>query len=111
VSGLKLVEVNICVPIACLEFPSLYSPSTHSFPAGLLSMDILCFNPCQSCPHVPNMRVGCCLGPEGNGVSSGEGLGGEGGPGPPSRKEDKQSTPNKEGGNMEQEEEERVGWA
>ncbi len=30
-----------------------------------------------------NVRVGRCLGPEGNGVSSGEG--GEGGPGPPSR--------------------------
>ncbi len=29
---------------------------------------------------VPNIRVGHCLGPEGNGVSSGEG--GEGGPGP-----------------------------
>jgi hypothetical protein len=29
---------------------------------------------------VPDMKVGCCRGPEGNGVSSGEG--GEGGPGP-----------------------------
>jgi hypothetical protein len=36
----------------------------------------------------------------------GQGRGrGEGGPGPPSREGDKQSTPNKEGGNMEQEEE------
>jgi hypothetical protein len=52
---------------------------------------------------VPNIRVGHCLGPEGNGVSSGEG--GEGEPGPPSREEDEQSTPSKEGGNMEQEEE------
>jgi hypothetical protein len=34
------------------------------------------------------------LGPEGNGVSSGEG--GEGGPGPPSGEGDKQSTPRKE---------------
>ncbi len=41
--------------------------------------------------------------PEGNGVSSGEG--GEGGPGPPDKKRDKPSTPSKEGGNMEQEEE------
>jgi hypothetical protein len=30
---------------------------------------------------VPDTKVGRCLGPEGNGVSSGEG--GEGGPGPP----------------------------
>ncbi len=52
---------------------------------------------------MPNIRVGHCLGPEGNGVSSGEG--GEGEPGPPSREEDEQSTPSKEGGNMEQEEE------
>jgi hypothetical protein len=49
---------------------------------------------------VPNIRVGQCLGPEGNGVSSGEG--GEGGP---RREEDKQSTPSKEGDNMEQEKE------
>jgi hypothetical protein len=47
--------------------------------------------------------VGHRLGPEGNGVSSGEG--GEGGPGPPSKDGEKQSTPSKEGGNMEQEEE------
>ncbi len=52
------------------------------------------------------MRVGRCLGPEGNGVSSGEG--GEGGPGPPKREEDKQSTPSREGDNMEQEEEGRA---
>jgi hypothetical protein len=44
------------------------------------------------------MRVGQHLGPEGNGVSSGEG--GEGGP---RREEDTQSTPSKEGDNMEQE--------
>ncbi len=55
------------------------------------------------------MRVGCCLGPEGNGVSSGEG--GEGGPGPSSEEGDKQSTPSKEGGNMEQEEEGRTSKA
>jgi hypothetical protein len=56
---------------------------------------------------VPNIRVGRYLGPEGNGVSSREG--GEGGPGPPSREEDKQSTPSKEGGNMVQGEEGRTG--
>ncbi len=52
---------------------------------------------------VPDTRVGRYLGPEGNGVSSREG--GEGGPGPPDEKRDKQSTSIKEGGNMEQEEE------
>jgi hypothetical protein len=57
---------------------------------------------------VPNMRVGCCLGPEGNWVSSGEG--GKGGPGPPSREEDKQSSHSNEGGIMEQEEEGRQVW-
>ncbi len=56
---------------------------------------------------VPNISVGRCLGPEGNGVSSGEG--GAGGPGPPTREEDKQLTPNKEGGSMEQAEEGRAG--
>ncbi len=55
------------------------------------------------------MRVGRCLGPEGNGVSSGEG--GEGGPGSAIREKNKQSTANKEGGNMEQEEEGRTGRA
>jgi hypothetical protein len=58
---------------------------------------------------VPNIPVGRCLEPEGNGVSSGEV--GEGGPGPPSTDKDKQSTPNKEGGNMEQEEEGRTSQA
>ncbi len=53
--------------------------------------------------NVPDTGIGCCLGPEGNGVSSGEG--GEGGPGPPDKKQDKQSTPSKERDNMEQEEE------
>jgi hypothetical protein len=47
--------------------------------------------------------VGRCLRPEGNGVSLGEE--GEGGQGPPSKKRDKQSSPSREGGNMEQEEE------
>ncbi len=54
---------------------------------------------------VPNRKVGCCLGPERNGVNPGKGS--EGGPGPPDRERDKQSTTTKEGGssNMEQEEE------
>ncbi len=52
---------------------------------------------------VPNRRVGCCLGPEGNGINRWEG--GEGGPGPPDKEQDKQSTASNEGGNMEQEEE------
>ncbi len=52
---------------------------------------------------VPDTRIGRCLEPERNGVSSGEG--GEGGPGPPDKEGDKQSTPSKEGGNLEQEEE------
>ncbi len=50
---------------------------------------------------VPNTRVGRCLRPEGNGVSSrGEG---EGGPGPPNKEGDKQSIPSEAGDNMEQE--------
>jgi hypothetical protein len=52
---------------------------------------------------VPYGGVGHCLGREGNGFSSG--VGGEGGPGPPDKEQDKQSNPSKEGGNMEQEEE------
>jgi hypothetical protein len=48
-------------------------------------------------------RGRCFLGPERNGVSSGEG--GKGEPGPPDKGRHKQSNPNKEGGNMEQEEE------
>ncbi len=52
---------------------------------------------------MPYKGVGRCLRPEGNGVSPGEG--GEGGLGPSDQEQDKQSTPSKEGGNMEQEEE------
>ncbi len=58
---------------------------------------------------VPYGGVGRCLGPEGNGVSSG--VGGEGGPGPPDKERDKQSNPSKEGGNMDQEEEEKKSQA
>ncbi len=43
---------------------------------------------------MPDTRVGHCLGPEENGVSSGEG--GEGGPGPPKKEGNKQSTPQRE---------------
>ncbi len=52
---------------------------------------------------MPYKGVGRCLGPEGNGVNSGEG--GEGRPGPPDRGRDRQFSASKEGGNMEQEEE------
>jgi hypothetical protein len=49
---------------------------------------------------VPDRRAGHCLG---NGVNPGEG--GEGGPGPPDGERDKQLTPSKKVGNMDQEEE------
>jgi hypothetical protein len=54
-------------------------------------------------PTVPCTGIGRCLGTEGNRVSQREG--GEGGLGPPDKKRDKQSSPSKEGDNMEQEEE------
>jgi hypothetical protein len=44
---------------------------------------------------VPIEESGCCLGSEGNGVSTWKG--GEGGPGPPERENDKQSCPTKAG--------------
>jgi hypothetical protein len=53
--------------------------------------------------NVPDMGPGCCLGPEGNGVSLGEG--GEGGPGPPGSKEDKQSVLSKGRDSMDKDEE------
>ncbi len=46
-------------------------------------------------------KSGRCLGPEGNGVSLGEGR--DGGPSPPGSREDKQSSPSEEGGNIEKE--------
>jgi hypothetical protein len=49
------------------------------------------------------MGSGCCLGPEGNGVSLGEGS--EGGPGPPGSKEDKQSVFSKGRDSMDKDEE------
>jgi hypothetical protein len=55
------------------------------------------------------MGAGCCLGPEGNGVSLGEG--GERGLSPPGSKEDKQSVLNEGRDNMEKDEEERASRA
>ncbi len=55
---------------------------------------------------MPDVGAVHCLGPEGNGVSLGEG--GEGGPGPPESKGDKQSVLGEGRGNMEKEEEERA---
>ncbi len=54
---------------------------------------------------VPNMKAGCCLGSEGNGVSMGEG--GEEGQGPPGGRKDKQSVPNKGRDNMGKDEEDQ----
>jgi hypothetical protein len=51
---------------------------------------------------VSDVRVGRCLGPEGNGVSFGEG--GEGGPWPPESWEDQQSMLSEEGGSMRKKE-------
>jgi hypothetical protein len=55
---------------------------------------------------VPDMGAGRCLGPEGNGVSLGNG--GEGGPGPSRGKEDKQSVLSEGRYNMEKDEEEQA---
>jgi hypothetical protein len=55
---------------------------------------------------VPDIEVGCCLGPEGNGVSLGEG--GEGGPGPPRGRKDKHSVFSEGRDNMDKDEED---WA
>jgi hypothetical protein len=53
---------------------------------------------------VSDRKVGRCLEPEGNGVNPGRGNGG--GPGPPSREQDKQLITNRGGDNsfMEQQE-------
>jgi hypothetical protein len=58
---------------------------------------------------VPDIGAGRCLGPEGNGVSLGEG--GEGGPRLPGSKEDKLSVLSRGRDNMEKEEEERASRA
>ncbi len=58
---------------------------------------------------MPETRTERCLEPDGNGVSSKRGA--EGGPGPPDKEGDKQSTPSKEGGSMEQEEERKKSQA
>jgi hypothetical protein len=57
---------------------------------------------------VPDIREGCCLGPEGNGVSLGEG--GEGGPGPPGGGRDKQSVLSEGRDNMDKDKEGRANW-
>jgi hypothetical protein len=54
---------------------------------------------------VTDVKAGCCLGSEGNGVCAGEE--GEGGSGPPERGKDKQSMPNKGRDNMGKEEEDQ----
>ncbi len=51
------------------------------------------------------MKMGCCLGSEGNGVSMGGG--GEGGPELPEMGKDKKSMPSKGGNNMEKDEKEQ----
>jgi hypothetical protein len=53
-----------------------------------------------------DIEAGCCLGPEGNGVSSGEG--GEGGPSPPGGGKDKQSVLSVGRDNMGKDEEDRT---
>jgi hypothetical protein len=58
---------------------------------------------------VPYAGIEQCLGPEGNGVSPEERR--DGGPGPPDKEQDKQSSPSEEGGNMEQEVEGRKSQA
>jgi hypothetical protein len=61
---------------------------------------------CDDYPNmrtVPDMGMGCCLGPEENGVSLGEG--GEGGPGCPGDKKDKQSVLREGRDNMGKDEE------
>jgi hypothetical protein len=52
------------------------------------------------------MRAGCCLGPEGNWVSLGEG--GKGQPGPPGIEKDKQSVLSEGRDNMDKDEEGRA---
>jgi hypothetical protein len=58
---------------------------------------------------VPDMGAGCCLGPEGNGVSLGGG--GEGGPGPPRSMKDKQSVLSKGRDNIDKDKEGRASQA
>jgi hypothetical protein len=55
------------------------------------------------CRYVPNTEAGCCLEPEGNEVSLGEG--GDGAPGQPRGGKDKQSVLSMGRDNMENDEE------
>ncbi len=57
---------------------------------------------------MPDVEVGCCLGSEENGVSMGGG--GEGGPGTPGGRKDKQSVPNKGRDNIGKDEEDQSSW-
>ncbi len=57
---------------------------------------------------MPDMGAGHCLGPEGNGVSLGER--GEGGPGPPGGRKDKQEVLSEGRDNMGKDEEDRASW-
>ncbi len=52
---------------------------------------------------MPDIEAGCCLGPEGNGVSLGGGV--EGGPGPPEGGKDEQLVLGEGRDNMGKEEE------
>ncbi len=67
-------------------------------------------DPAKCCKSaVPDMRAGRCLGPEGNGVSLGEG--GEGGPGPPRGEDDNQSVLREGRDNMDKDEKEQASRA
>jgi hypothetical protein len=104
----KITSYHIlCTYYACKNFNVHPCHLVAPHRSGLCSVSPPCV--LYTVVSMPNMRVRRCLWPEGNGVSSGEG--GEGGPGPPNKEGDKQSTPSKEGGNMEQEEKGRTGQA
>jgi hypothetical protein len=91
-----------------LLFPfSIYSNRTKVAILPLVPLSICTYIKIQYiCITVPDMGVGRCLGPKGNGVSLGEG-----GHGPPGSKEDKQSVLNENRDNMEKDEEERASQA
>jgi hypothetical protein len=73
----------------------IYLPAEHTGHIYLL--------PYTQITAVPYKGVGRCLRPEGMGSAQGKGA--KEGRGPPDKERDKQSTPSKEGGNLEQEEE------
>ncbi len=57
---------------------------------------------------MPDVETACCLGPEGNGVSSG-GVG-EGGPSPPGGGKYKQSVLSEGRDNMSKDDEDQTSW-